>query len=255
MLNCEATQLLMADALYAPLPKEQDHDLQQHLDSCADCRELMLTLQADKNVLESSGIAGGNFDDIPERAGLDDLWRNIEPALDSIDAERFRQRAHFRPAPYIGAAVAIAASVLVFFSVLSVPVVGPENTQPASPPNSVAQSTQISPELLSYLTRVETMLMSVANAESIDNNMVPVQQTFARDMAMQANFMTNNLDDSFSSGQSRLLKDIEFMLLQIANLDESNMEEGVQLLQQYMDDNSVLLKIRLMEMRNQAEVI
>jgi hypothetical protein len=33
------------------------------------------------------------------------------------------------------------------------------------------------------------------------------------------------------------------------------MEEGVQLLQQYMEDNSVLLKIRLMEMRNQAPVI
>jgi hypothetical protein len=85
--------------------------------------------------------------------------------------------------------------------------------------------------------------------------MVPVQQTFARDMALQANFMSNDMNDSFSSGQSRLLRDIEFMLLQIANLDESNMEEGVQLLQQYMEDNSVLLKIRLMEMRNQPQVI
>ena len=249
MLNCEASQLLMADALYVPLPQAEHDRLYQHLDECDSCRELMEQLLADKTVLESRGIASGNFDDIPERAALDDLWRNIEPALDSIDAERYRSRPHFRPAPYLAAAMAIAASVVVFFAVV------PTTPEQSVPANTVARSSDISPELLSYLTRVETMLMSVANAEGSNNNVMPVQQNFARDMAMQASFMTNNLDDSINSGQSRLLKDIEFMLLQIANLDESNMEEGVRLLQEYMEDNSVLLKIRLMEMRNQAEVI
>ena len=239
----------MADALYVSLPEAQHNQLQQHLQECDSCRELMEQLQGDKTVLETRGIASGNFDDIPERAALDNLWSNIEPALDRIDAERYRTRSHFRPAPYLAAAMAIAASVIVFFSVLPTT---PEQTAPA---NTVVRTSDISPELLNYLTRVETMLMSVANSEGSNNNVMPVQQNFARDMAMQANFMTNNLDNSINSGQSRLLKDIEFMLLQIANLDESNMEEGVRLLQQYMEDNSVLLKIRLMEMRNQAEVI
>ena len=249
MLNCESSQLLMADALYASLPEAQNDELQQHLLECDSCRELMEQLQNDKTVLETHGIASGNFDDIPERAALDNLWNNIEPALDRIDAERYRSRPHFRPAPYVAAAMAIAASVIVFFSVV------PTTPEQLAPANTVARTSEISPELLNYLTRVETMLMSVANSEGSNNNVMPVQQNFARDMAMQANFMTNNLDNSINSGQSRLLKDIEFMLLQIANLDESNMEEGVQLLQQYMEDNSVLLKIRLMEMRNQAEVI
>lgn len=252
MLNCESSQLLMADALYGSLPQEQEATLQQHLQECEACQSLFSSLHEDKGVLESHGIASGNFDDIPERAALDKLWTNIQPALDSIDAERYRSRAGFRPAPWLAAGMAIAASVIVFFSVLPS---GMEDVAPLTASNTGAQSSQISPELLSYLTRVETMLMSVANANENSANVVPVQQTFARDMAMQANFMTNNLDDSFSSGQSRLLKDIEFMLLQIANLDESNMEEGVSLLQQYMEDNSVLLKIRLMEMRNQPEII
>ncbi len=252
MLNCESSQLLIADALYGSLPEAQENALQQHLQDCAACQSLFSSLQEDKSVLESHGIASGNFDDIPERAALDDLWRNIEPALDSIDAERYRLRPRVSAAPWLAAGMAIAASVIVFFSVLPT---GVDESSPVSTAPTIAQTSQISPELLNYLTRVETMLMSVANANENSASVVPVQQTFARDMAMQANFMTNNLDDSFNSGQSRLLKDIEFMLLQIANLDESNMEEGVSLLQQYMEDNSVLLKIRLMEMRNQPEII
>ena len=249
MLNCESSQLLMADALYGSLPHQQDNELQQHLRECESCRTLLAELHEDKNVLESHGVASGNFDDIPERTALDDLWNNIQPGLDSIDAERYRARPRFKPASYLAVAMAMAASVIVFFAVV------PRTVDESVPANTVARTSDISPELLKYLTRVETMLMSVANANEGSSSVVPVQQTFARDMAMQANYMTDNLDDNFSSGQSRLLKDIEFMLLQIANLDEDNMEQGVRLLQQYMEDNSVLLKIRLMEMRNQSEII
>lgn len=252
MLSCEDSQLLIADVLYTELTPEQNALLQQHLDDCTACRELLHDLQESKSCLETRGVAGGNYDDIPERAELDSLWDKLQPSLDSIDAERYRHQARYNIKPYLAAATAIAASVIVFFSVL------PTTTEPPVDGNNIAQSSSVNPELLRYLSRVETMLMSVANAETTNtdnSSLVPVQQTFARDMAMQANFMTNNLDDSFNSGQSRLLQDIEFMLLQIANLDESNMEEGVRLLQQYMEQNSVLLKIRLMEMRNQQDVI
>lgn len=249
MLNCESCQLLLADALYTELGDAQAMQLHRHLQHCEDCRRLADDLQGNKNFLEGQGLASGNFDDIPERVRLDNLWENIEPALDSIDAERYRQQSRFRPAAWIGAAVAMAGSIVLFFAML------PAGNQPMQSPDALASRNEVAPELLNYLNRVETLLMTVANTESNNTTMVPVQQTFARDMALQANFMTNDMDDSFNSGQSRLLKDIEFMLLQIANLNEANMEEGVQLLQQYMEDNSVLLKIRLMEMRNQSPVI
>lgn len=252
MLSCEDSQLLIADVLYTDLTPDRHALLREHLEDCGACRELLHDLQESKTCLEMRGVAGGNYDDIPERAALDTLWDKLQPQLDSIDADRARHQARYNIKPYLGIATALAASVIVFFSVL------PTTTEQSAPAGEVSQSSSVNPELMRYLSRVETMLMSVANAEttSTDNAaLVPVQQNFARDMAMQANFMTNNLDDSFNSGQSRLLQDIEFMLLQIANLDESNMEEGVRLLQQYMEQNSVLLKIRLMEMRNQQDAI
>ncbi len=254
MLSCEASQLLIADGLYGDLPAGQQQALQQHIEHCQHCRELLDDLQAGKNYLEAQGLASGNFDDIPERVQLDSLWENIEPALDSIDADRYRNQARrFRPAPWLATGMVMAACLLLFISILPI---GPQTeTGGGAGVSELASNQAIAPELLDYLNRVETLLMTVANTEANNTAMVPVQQTFARDMALQANFMSNDMNDSFNSGQSRLLRDIEFMLLQIANLDESNMEEGVQLLQQYMEDNSVLLKIRLMEMRNQPQVI
>ena len=99
------------------------------------------------------------------------------------------------------------------------------------------------------------MLMQVANAESEYGSVLPVQSTTARNMALEANVLTEVDNTSFGSGEKKLLRDIEFMLLQIANLDDSNMEEGVALLQQFLEDNGILFRIRLLELRDQDLVI
>ncbi len=99
------------------------------------------------------------------------------------------------------------------------------------------------------------MLMQVANAENSNGSVIPVTNNFARNMAIEANFLSTVEDDNVNSGQKKLLKDIEFLLLQLANLDDSNMEEGVALMQRYLEENSVLFKIRLLEMRDQDLII
>jgi hypothetical protein len=74
-------------------------------------------------------------------------------------------------------------------------------------------------------------------------------------MAVEANLLSTSDNYLVNSGQKRLLNDIEFLLLQIANLDEANAAIGVQLLQQYLEDSNILFKIRLLEMRDQSPVI
>lgn len=249
MLNCESCELLIADSLYENLDRQQETQLQAHLQTCATCKALLQELSAAKRSLHEQGIDGQAHDDIPERANLDAIWDRIQPELDRADAERFRELNKRRYLPLVASAMAIAASVAVFFSVLVV------DEEPITPTPVVASAPLISTDLMNYLTRAESMLLMVANAESEDTSAIPVTSNFARDMAFEANYLTSSMGDSFNSGQARLLRDIEFMLLQIANLDEANMADGVALLQQYLEDNSVLFKIRLLEMRNQQAVI
>lgn len=249
MLNCDSSEELIVEHLYDSLGAREAAELEEHLKSCAQCQSLAQEMQAAKSALDASGLHGNSYDDIPERARLDSMWERLEPELDRVDAERFRQMNERRLTPYIAAAMAIAASVVVFFSVL------PLDEQPDAPRAEIATTPQISPELMSYLSRAESMLLLVANAESRDSSAMPVASTFARDMAYEASYLNTNMEDSFNSGQARLLRDIEFLLMQVANLDESNMEAGINLLQQYLEDNSVLFKIRLLEMRDRDAVI
>lgn len=249
MLNCDSSETLITDSLYDSLGARDAAQLEEHLKSCAQCQSLVQEMQAAKSTLDARGLHSNSYDDIPERARLDAMWESLQPELDRVDAERFRQMNKRRTAPYAAAAMAIAASVIVFFSVLL------PDEQPDVPGAEIATTSQISPELMSYLSRVESMLLLVANAESRDSSAVPVASTFARDMAYEASYLNTNMEDSFNSGQARLLRDIEFLLMQVANLDESNMEAGINLLQQYLEDNSVLFKIRLLEMRDRDAVI
>ncbi len=255
MLSCESCQVLIADGLYDQLTESDNRDLQVHLQGCPQCKQVMHEAQMAKTDLESRGISSDSYDDIPERAALDDLWYRLQPQLDSIDAERYRQ-SHQRRHNFFstwGPAFAVAASLVL---VLSIVLVSVDQQAPAPEVVTVQPAANtVDPELLRYLTRAQTMLMQVANTEMQNASVVPMQQTFARNMAQEASFLTTARDENFSSGQSRLLKDIEYLLLQIANLDESNMEEGVALLQRFMEENSILFRIRLVEMREQETVI
>lgn len=247
MLTCEACERLIVDALYDELDSAQQKKLDRHLESCRICRDLLAELQAAGRTLEQHGLTAGRFHDVAERAGLDELWDAMQPALDQVDAERYRHVSRRRFAPYLTGALAAAAGLLTLILLFDLGIQNGDLTLETGQPVATAEPSDA--ELLNYLRRAEAMLMAVANAQSRNEAGVPIRQNFARNMAQEAGVLTAGMEDSFSSGQSRLLKDIEYMLMQIANLEEGNMEEGVQLLQGYIEENNILFRIRLMEMR------
>lgn len=249
MLSCDNCQQLIADALYDALDATQQQKLESHLQECASCREQYAEIRRAIDTLQAQEVGSGLYDDIPERVAMDTLWDRLQPELNRIDAERYRALPKQRNHRLIGMGLALAASLALLVAIL--PLVS--NNEETAPPATA--SNLISPELMDYLTRAEVMLLLVANAETQSVSAVPIRQTFARDMALEANILNTSMQNNLNSGQSRLLQDIEFLLLQIANLDSSNMEQGVQLLQQYLEENSVLFKIRLLEMRNQDTYI
>lgn len=259
MLNCESFEVLLADVLYSddavessiaePSIAELPAEAQQHLHSCQTCEALYEELKNAKLGLDELGLERELYADIPERASLADLYDKLSPRLDQIDAQRFRELPRRGIAPWSAAIGAIAASFLIFITAFVITQSDPE-TAPA--PMIVNAP---SPDLMNYLNRAELMLMQVANAESTNGSVLPVGQTFARDMALEASLLTGADNSPFDSGERKLLKDIEFLLRQIANLDEANMNVGVPLLQRFLEENGILFKIRLMELSDQELVI
>jgi hypothetical protein len=256
MITCEVCEKLLADALYDVLESAQQQQLDRHLATCPACHQLLAELQTASRILEESGLTRDCIDYVPEqKPGT--LWETIQPSLDQADAERYRQlsrpfpRSHF--IPYLTGALAMAASLLVFVF-LSGPYT--QNANPGLETVQAAPSAAASnAELLNYLRRVETMLMAVANAQARNGKSVALEQTFARILAQEGGVLTNRIENNNSAGHTRLLKDIEFMLMQIANLEDDNMDEGVRLLQDYIEANNILFRIRLIDMRASETII
>lgn len=267
MLNCEICETMMADAIYDELPHNKSRIFSEHLSVCDKCQKQYSALQTSVEYLKSSGIDGKSFTDIPERAALDSMWSKLEPSLDKIDAERYRELPRSRAFTLVGSVVAVAASLVLMFSFLTLldsPIErqtvssnsGVDSSTLASNQTSkLSSTTGVDAELMNYLDRAQVMLMQVANSSSPRALDIPFRDTFARNMAVEASLLSTSENDLVNSGQKRLLNDIEFLLLQIANLDESNAAIGVQLLQQYLEDSNILFKIRLLEMRDQSPVI
>ena len=252
MMTCEVCEKMLADALYDVLESAQQKQLDRHLANCRVCRELLAELQAASRALEESGLSRNSVDHVPEPA-LDELWETLQPTLDQADAERYRQLSRSRLAPYLAGALAMAASLLVFVLLFNP---GAQRTNPAAETAQATSGTEPgNAELMNYLRRVEIMLMVVANAQERDGPGVPIGQAFARSLAQEAGVLSNDRDANLSAGQARLLKDIEFMLMQIANLEEGNMNEGVRLLQGYIEANSILFRIRLIDRRESETII
>lgn len=252
MLTCERSEVLIADALYESLSATDRARLDSHLADCERCRNLLAELDSATAELTAKGLTAGAHEDIPERASLDTLWERLEPGLASIDSEREKRLDRRNLYPFLAGALATAASLFLFLGVSDLELTAPE---PDSELIANAAQQTISPELMDYLTRAESMLLLVANEEAGGQSLLPIREPFARNMASEARVIDSSMDDVISSGQSRLLKDIEFLLLQVANLDESNMAEGIRLLQEYIVEHSVFLKIRMLEMRDNAILI
>lgn len=268
MLNCEICETMMADAIYGELPNNKSRIFTKHLSICDKCQKQYSSLQASVEYLKSSGIEGKNFTDIPERAALDSMWSKLEPSLDKIDAERYRDLPRNRAFTRLGGVrglSAIAASVALlfsFFTLFNSPVerqAPAVSNNPSTEFNTLASNQDsnksVDAGLMNYLDRAQVMLMQVANSSSPQALDIPFRDTFARNMAIEASLLSTSDNYLVNSGQKRLLNDIEFLLLQIANLDEANAAIGVQLLQQYLEDSNILFKIRLLEMRDQSPVI
>lgn len=258
MLSCDSVHSLMVHALYLPDSEQLPARLARHLENCASCREEFAELRQARLLLESVGMKHDNFDDIPERVSLDGMYDRLSSELNRIDAQRYHAQSRRGLAPWSVAVGALAASLLIF--VTSYIVLSSKELTPAELPMEAAFSEITNPavsntELMNYLSRAQVMLMQVANAEPEYGSVLPVQSKTARNMALEANVLTAVDSNSFGSSEKKLLRDIEFMLMQIANLDESNMEEGVALLQQFLQENGILFRIRLLEMRDQDLVI
>ena len=229
MKSCTICGEHQADAVYGQLSASTLIQYRQHLAQNPSCAAEFEDLQVMVASLKTTG-------DEAETDPLAGFWDRLEPQLKSVKQHQ-RGEQPWRKLLLTAAAIFVASLGLWY---------GAGREQPLQ--------TAKNPELLAvsrYMDKAQPLLLAVANHRNGKTTATGFDHQTERDhatlLAQEAAQIRSSLNRTGSA--KRLLGDIELLLLQIANLDDSHYGKDIALVQDYMQQRTILLKVSLMEMK------
>ena len=109
-MNCEEAQELWEDYYRKELPKEQQHEVTEHLEQCSSCKEFFASAVEVHKAMHA----------VPERTVPGDLWAEISDTLDSKAQDTAPIWTMFRIPRY--ALVPAVMAVIMFLSLAGLQV-------------------------------------------------------------------------------------------------------------------------------------
>jgi hypothetical protein len=262
-MNCKICKNVFVEAFYGELADDRQQAFDAHLAGCENCaaafREVHATLQ----------IMSQREQPQADTAFLAGFWARLAPELEKPSrAARKNRRFRFNFFPEIlftqkwiwgiaGAAALLALGTLLgkyFFSPSMAPTQFAEK-QVGSPPDAryelVAQRSQ------RYLERSKVLLLGLINAEPAETDstvlILPYKKQLSRELVQEAYLLKQELSGVHQLRLQKLVADIEMILLQIANLEETQDLPAVEMIRSSVDRKGILLKINLEEMKTQSQ--
>lgn len=251
-MECKQIQNKLNDYLDAALPPTEQEQIQKHVKQCPACdkelRMLKLILQetATLEKLEApESIWQGIEAELDEKrswaAGLSQLWHSIGQWLGGTLAI---------PSPVWR--VAGVAAVLVIGIVLGRTLLSPEN-----PTQRVVQNGKmktVNARAVNYIEKSQVLFLALVNADSeeIRNMDLSHEKRMADNLIREASFLKENLSPTQDARMRALVEELEMILFEIANLEQQQDVEAVELIKSGIEQQSLLLKINLHELNEHA---
>ena len=240
MSACRSWRDHLVEAVFGELEGERRRDFEAHLETCPACRSELEGFEA-----TTARIAEA----MPPRprTGDVDLWHRIAPELDAPERPP-------RPRGLVlgyGAAAALATVLLAVGLGLGFWLKTP-TTSPA--PIAAVEDSASDVELARFLERSTPLLLAVANRRFGGAELASfdpaVERRLAERLAADAGELALKLDDTGRRRQADLLRDLEVVFLQLANLPEREYRHGIEMVQSTIEDRALLFQLSVEEMRH-----
>ncbi|MFK7956565.1 MAG: zf-HC2 domain-containing protein [Lysobacterales bacterium] len=251
MTACTRWQPLLSDAAHGETSTsaEQQAKFQAHLSDCSGCQQ---ELDAQTAFLSSLTL--------PDRpaAGELDAWRQVGPQVYPAPRQRFV--LGFPLAASLGLAILITGIGIGRLMIAQPAVTGvPSPTLAAS---SVAEpqlneSTQARDGYVDFLESAAPLLLAITNRNNpaliSARSDAPAggfrEPEAAAALANDANALAFNLESQQRDREAALVRELELVFLQIANLPNPSNESGLRLLQAAIEDRALLFQLSVEELR------
>ena len=189
-------------------------------------------------------------------------WDNrLERALDSVEEETVRERSPGIRRIHIPAFAAAAAAVF-FLGIATGRFLIPQihqTGQKASMEQTASITLTVAEETRQYLDRTKLVLLSMTHAETTTQDhtrpdIVRMKQ-IAGELLHETPDLKKKLAYSHSYRLYALLDEMEVILLQIANFDERNSMQELELVQEGVERKGLIFKINLEDIADESNVM
>jgi hypothetical protein len=217
----------------------QNAAIATHVDACPHCSAEVENLRAVLNAINDDTLPA------PERPQYgEQVWASVKPRL--AEPERAGIMAWLRPQR-----LAVAGGLL---ALLIVAFVAGRMSKPVAPTSTVAttQPAPNKPERLAraavaeHLERSQMMLVELANADaSTDALDISAEQARARDLLEANRLIRQNAKRGGDPAVNAVLDELERVLMEIANSPSDLSSQRLAELQQQIQDQGILFKVRV----------
>ena len=199
----------------------------RHVADCARCVAALEALRATQALVTA---VKPESEAVPDFEGV---WSRLEPRLDAVDRSRRR----------LALPVWLSAAAVLLLALWTLRETGPTPTQAKPQPPA---------ELVSFFDRAQPFLLTLANVnpriESEDDlAMIREDRDRAARLAVEARTLDESPGAWLSLDQRSLLADIELLLLQVANLRESEYPSGLEMVRTFMARRTILFELTLFD--------
>ncbi len=249
----EECQDRFAELLYGGLEPDDAAVCREHLRGCDGCAKAFAALESTRSLMDR------RVRDEPGEAYWASYWSRIESRIGSTapksEAASRRPTPIFRlPSAWLAGAAAI---LLVGFGIyLGRNILGtaPSPAEVAlQPPTALHTSGEdsLAARTASYLERSKVLLQGIVNQDDLQGTFGSVerQRRISRQLIGEAHVLSAALKQPDQQQVRELIADLQIILLQLANIEVEPGTPAIELVKQGVDHKSILLKIRVEELR------
>ncbi len=247
-------QNALYDFLRNEISEEESKNIEHHLAACKACTEELNQLRYALALLPSPSAdpaegKGKEFFDALALRIENKIRQQQSPRSNPLTefAEKVRSFVTLRPSyAYAFGGTLVAIALAVFFVV----------RQPEEPVEYAGKEESVSDyelahfqaqqRMSNYLQKSKTLLVGIANMKQDDRGDADftAERTLSRNLVHEARFLKSQPMDERSA---RLLQDLQKILVELANLEETNDVPNVEMIRSGIDEENLLFKIRMAE--------
>ena len=244
MKTCKQVRRSFIEALYDELDPEEKKTFDVHLESCIRCN------RAFRKMKRALKVMNQRVRTEPDQQYWDGYWDRLEKRMQH-ERQIVPQTIQWQRWMYRAAAVLLLVGAGVLLGRFWVPTqTGITENRSVEVPvvqTSLDQRTQ------QFLGRSEIILLGLVNydpeTEETASLDMTKQKAVSRNLIHEASYLKRQLADNDDRRLEKLVADLELILLQIANLEETKDVPEIELVKSGVDRKGLLLKINLEQMK------